>query len=60
MIIQTFAPNIRACLNFVRHYFDSSFRGCFPVFMRSIAGYVMNKKRKTDRKEAQKKLKKTF
>ncbi len=28
--------------------------------MRSTAGYVTNKKRKTDRKENQKKLKKSF
>ncbi|WP_294617800.1 hypothetical protein, partial [uncultured Bacteroides sp.] len=42
----------RVCLNFVQHYFERSFRGCFSVFMRSIAGYVTNRKRGTDRKEA--------
>ena len=31
---------------------------CFYVFMRSIAGYVTNKNRKTDRKETLKKLNK--
>ena len=51
---------LRVCLNFVQPSFDSSFRGCFSIFMRSIAGYVTNKKRGTDRKEAQKKLKKNF
>ena len=35
---------LRACLNFVRHCFESSFRGCFSIFMRSIAGYATNKK----------------
>ncbi|WP_294619976.1 hypothetical protein [uncultured Bacteroides sp.] len=35
----------------VQHYFERSLRGCFSVFMRSIAGYVPYKNKKTGRKE---------
>lgn len=48
----------KACFNFIQHFFESSFRGCFPVFPKSIGGYATNKKRETERKETQKKLNK--
>ncbi|WP_300647379.1 hypothetical protein, partial [uncultured Bacteroides sp.] len=59
-LLPLFLLPLRTCLNFVQHYIERSFRGCFSTFMRSIAGYVTSKKRKTDREENQKKLKKNF
>ena len=54
------AHYFRACLNFIQHSFKSSFWGCFSVLMKSIAGYVTNRNRKTDRKEAWEEAEKTF
>ena len=53
LVSHNYVTTFRAYLNFVQLSFESSFSGCFFIFMKSIAGYVTDRKRKTDRKETE-------